>query len=153
MSSATKSRANAELAVPRKLLFSYLEEAKAQLARRRAVVGTRIREAREAKRLLQKELALRVHVEPQTISNWERGVTAPDFDKLELLGLELDQPVAYFLVSDDDERTGPPASQAQIQEVLEAVSALRGDVEHLREHVEALREEQPQATQGRRRGR
>lgn len=97
MSNASRSEANAPLAAPTRLLQTYMEEAAAKLTRRREIVGDRIREARERKGWLQKELAQRVHVEPQTVSNWERGVTTPDLDKLDLLARELDLVAADFL--------------------------------------------------------
>lgn len=105
-----------------------MEEAAAKLARRRAIVGDRIREARERKNLLQKELAVRVHVEPQTVSNWERGVTAPDLDKLDLLARELDTTVAFFLVEPAVE-----ASRADewrlVREELAGMAAALGRIE------------------------
>jgi transcriptional regulator with XRE-family HTH domain len=97
MSITSETRANALLAVPRKLLDDYLTQAAEQIARRRMVVGEQIRKAREAKHWKQKELAVRVHVEPQTISNWERGVRVPDWEKIEILARELDQPLTYFV--------------------------------------------------------
>jgi transcriptional regulator with XRE-family HTH domain len=129
MSRATSSLATAELAVPRRLLLTYIEEAQAQLARRREIVGDRIREARNAKGWLQKELARRVHVEPQTVSNWERGVSTPDLDKLDLLAEVLEQPVSYFLVSPAED---PPEPAGPIAERLAGVeaelAALRGEI-------------------------
>lgn len=125
-----------------------MEEAAARLARRREIVGDRIKEARTAKGLLQKELAGRVHVEPQTISNWERGVSTPDFDKLELLARELDQVVSFFLVGPEDVSVGDtanPASAAAIEEVLEQVAAVRKELGSLRELVEALRADLPRS--------
>jgi transcriptional regulator with XRE-family HTH domain len=106
-------RANAALAIPRKLLDGYLREAAARLAQRRDIVGTRIREAREAKGWLQKDLAGRVHVEPQTISNWERSVTTPDFDKLEILARELGQPVAFFVSESGADEANDQVSPGQ----------------------------------------
>lgn len=142
MSSTTKLEANASLAIPTRLLHNYLEEAAAKLAQRREIVGDRIREAREHKGMLQKELARRVHVEPQTVSNWERGVTAPDLDKLELLGRELDREVAYFLIAPET----AAAQTDQLQEVLRQVEATRDEVRGLRTLVEELLEGLAQAS-------
>ena len=113
MSRTSVTGANAQLAAPRKLLDDYLREATSRLARRRQVVGDRIREAREAKGWLQKTLAARVHVEPQTVSNWERGVSTPDLEKLEMVARELGQPLAYF-VSEE------PVSQPVVEATEEA---------------------------------
>ena len=49
MSNSNDMQANAALVAPRKLLVSYLEEAATKLARRREIVGERIRQAREGK--------------------------------------------------------------------------------------------------------
>lgn len=57
MSRTSDTRANALLAVPRKLLDSYLTEAANQLAARREILGTRIRQAREERRWLQKGIS------------------------------------------------------------------------------------------------
>jgi transcriptional regulator with XRE-family HTH domain len=100
MSRTNETRANALLAVPRKLLDDYLRQASEQLARRRMILGQQIRAAREAKHWKQKDLAARVHVEPQTISNWERNVRVPDWEKLELLARELGEPVTDPEVSE-----------------------------------------------------
>jgi transcriptional regulator with XRE-family HTH domain len=143
MSSATKPEANASLAAPTRLLLTYMEEAAAKLARRREIVGDRIREARERKGWLQKELAGRVHVEPQTVSNWERGVTTPDLDKLAILARELDQEVADFLVE--------PAVEASREEdwrVLREELAGMGAALARIEELLRLREPPPHAQDG-----
>jgi transcriptional regulator with XRE-family HTH domain len=90
---------------------------------RRGIVGTRIRKAREAKGLLQKHLAGRVHVEPQTISNWERSVTSPDLDMLTLIARELEQPLTYF-VSEPDEVSPDPAMAAEVADIRVVVNAM-----------------------------
>lgn len=128
MSRTSETSANAQLAVPRKLLDSYLREAASRLARRRNVVGDRIREAREAKAWLQKTLAARVHVEPQTVSNWERGVSTPDLDKLEMLARELDRPISFFVAEEatEVEPAGLAAEVAAQRRLLEAIAAALG---------------------------
>lgn len=153
MSRANPKSANASLVVPRRLLLNYMEEAQALLARRREIVGDRIRNAREKKGWLQKELARRVHVEPQTVSNWERGVTTPDLDKLEALGRELDHPVSYFLLSPEEEKVGDSASAAEIQRLRERVEDVHAEVREVRGLVERLLEDPPQASPRRRQGR
>lgn len=126
------TEANAPLAVSRRLLHTYMEEVAAKVASRRRVVGERIREARESKGWLQKELAARVHVEPQTVSNWERGVTAPDLDKLEIIARELGRDVAYFV-------TEPEAESARDDEL----HALREELAEVRGMVAQLLDQQP----------
>lgn len=115
MSITSETRANALLAVPRKLLDDYLTQAAEQIARRRMVVGEQIRKAREAKHWKQKELAVRVHVEPQTISNWERGVRVPDWEKIEILARELDQPLTYFVSEESAAAIPDPEAVAGVE--------------------------------------
>ena len=55
-----------------------------------AVIGQNIREARTARRWTQSELALKVGVESQTISNLERGLYPPSWKTLRALALALE---------------------------------------------------------------
>lgn len=66
-----------------------------------ASLGPKIRRARKAKRWKQKHLAAAVHVEPITVSRWERGVSKPDLDTLEVVAEALDKPVSYFVTPDE----------------------------------------------------
>lgn len=143
MSITSETRANALLAAPRKLLDDYLMQAAEQIARRRMVVGEQIKRAREAKRWKQKELAVRVHVEPQTISNWERGVRVPDWEKIEILARELDQPISYFVADASENGVEPRVSVEQFEE-------LSGKVDRI---LALLEPEDPQADQGSETGR
>lgn len=129
MSITSETRANALLAVPRKLLDNYLMQAADQMARERMVVGEKIKKAREAKRWKQKDLAVRVHVEPQTISNWERGVRVPDWDKLEILARELEQPLSYFVTEEQLEATSDDRLRQIVREELEGVLQILGRIE------------------------
>jgi HTH-type transcriptional regulator/antitoxin HipB len=54
------------------------------------VIGQNIREARRARAWTQKELALKVGVESQTISNLERGVYQPSWKTLHSLAEALE---------------------------------------------------------------
>jgi len=122
------------------------------LARRRAVVGARIREAREAKGWFQKELAARVHVEPQTVSNWERGQSTPDFDKLELLAQVLERPLTFFLLTGDEDGGQAGLDVPTAEKLLAEIRALRRDLQPLLDVVQELRQARAPATQGERRG-
>jgi transcriptional regulator with XRE-family HTH domain len=128
MSIASVPTANALLVAPSRLLRLYLEEAAATMAMRREVLGGRIREARLAKGWKQKRLAAAVHVEPQTVSNWERGMTTPDLDVLELVAEALDVEVAWLL----RDPVSQAAEEASIARVLETVGTLLEEVRELR---------------------
>ena len=53
-------------------------------------IGSRIRAAREAKKMTQEKLAERLGVSPQAVSTWETGNILPDTDHLLALAGELD---------------------------------------------------------------
>lgn len=97
------------------------------MAQRKKLVGARIKQARKAKRpiMLQKELALAVHVEPQTISNWERGVSEPDLAKLERVAQVTGKPLGFF-VSEDGETI---VSADQTATLLTEIHVLRAQAE------------------------
>ena len=46
------------------------------------LLAANIREAREALRLTQTDVAARLYVTPQTVSKWENGVASPDLSNL-----------------------------------------------------------------------
>lgn len=59
--------------------------------------GSRIKKFRKQKKLTQKQLADRVHVSSQVISNWERSYTTPDSDDIKSLSIALDCSVSQLL--------------------------------------------------------
>lgn len=71
-------------------------------------IGKRLAEIRKSKKLKQMELAERLNVSQQVISNIERGVTAPDIEQLkkiaDIYNISLDQLVGReFLGADADD--------------------------------------------------
>ena len=70
-------------------------------------LGDRIKTARKATGLTQKELADKINVGNTTISNWEKGVSRPDADQIQVLCWALDVQPNFFLgkkqtLADDD---------------------------------------------------
>ena len=65
----------------------------------------RLRQAREKVGISQKELGIRVGIEPSSASSrmnhYEKGRHMPDYETLELLAKELDKPIAYFFCDKD----------------------------------------------------
>lgn len=59
--------------------------------------GERIKELRKKMNLTQKQLAQKVHVSSQVISNWERGYSTPDSEDIKNLSIALDCAVDYLL--------------------------------------------------------
>jgi len=74
--------------------------------KKEAVVAARLREARTAAGLSQRELGVRAGLDPSgaspRINQYERGKHTPDTSTLAKLGQVLDVPVAYFFAAEDD---------------------------------------------------
>lgn len=134
------TKANARLDTIRTLPHRYLRELEHKMAEQQRELGRRIRDAREAKGWLQKDLARACHVEPVTVSRWERGVTAPDLNTIERIAAALDQPITYLVSS-----TRTPAAAldeaAVRQMVREEVEGAIADVEKMLRRL--LRQEPP----------
>lgn len=74
----------------------------AQLKR---VIGIRVKTARKNQHISQSALAEKVGRTKETISNIERGLTAPTIETLERLGKALDVPLVEFFEGYDSTRT------------------------------------------------
>lgn len=61
------------------------------------MISERIKEQRKKMRYTQKQLADKVNVSPQVISNWERGYTEPSADDINKLAEKLDCTSDYLL--------------------------------------------------------
>ena len=59
--------------------------------------GDRIKELRKKANFTQKQLASKVHVSSQVISNWERGYSTPDSEDVKKLAETLDCSIDYLL--------------------------------------------------------
>ena len=64
-------------------------------------VGDRIKQLRKSLHLTQKQLADKVKVSPQVISNWEREYTEPGSEDIKLLSEALKQSADYILGEKD----------------------------------------------------
>lgn len=138
------------MADPRILLHEVLESASEAARERKRALGARIRAARVARGWKQRELAAAIHVEPITVSRWERGQHSPELDLLGRVADALDQPPAYFLP--EDPLLVPPspefeavvaamavqvtAIQAQLDWITAAVERLEGAVERIEADVD-----------------
>lgn len=119
----------ARIARPRMMLDRYMREAAEALALRQMELGQRIRKARKDKGWKQKHLAEAVHVEPITVSRWERGQHTPDLDTLEVIAHETGQPLSFFL--------DPPPIQPSAD--LDArLAAIESELKALRQVLEGL---------------
>ena len=72
-----------------------------------------LRQRRKAIKLTQEQLAERVHVSRQTISNWETGRANPDYEMLKLLSDVLETPLTELLGVEEEAPTETPAPEAE----------------------------------------
>lgn len=116
---------------------------------RRKAIGAQIRAARDLKGWKQKELARRVSVEPQTVSNWERGITLPDMELLAIVARETDQEIAFF-VRDAATQRAEAASVGEIADMMrklvEDVGQLRSGQDEIGQRIGRLEARESEAT-------
>ena len=94
-----------------------------------------IRAARQEKRWKQKQLAAAVHVEPLTVSRWERGQHMPDLDTLGLVAKATGKDLSYFIGEAAAQSDGPAGAWdavfAKLDEVLARLAQLEAAVSKL----------------------
>lgn len=129
---ASQRVANTSLSIPRRLLEGYLQEAAAAVTERQRKLGEKIKQARDDKRWKQKQLAAAVHVEPMTVSRWERGANAPDVDTLELVAEATGKPLTFFF----EEDAGDEAAEATLTEAVERAEAAARRAEEAAARIE-----------------
>jgi transcriptional regulator with XRE-family HTH domain len=86
-------------------------------AQKRDGVGARLRTARRAAGLTQKQLAEALGVESITVSRWERGVTVPSLSRLRRIA-EVTETTVSDLVRAPDAMSGQAAEIAALREEL-----------------------------------
>lgn len=116
--------------------------------------GKKIREARKAAGLTQRELATKINVSNTSISNWEKDLSRPDPDTIQHLCWALNVQPNYFfaievsekpLINDDEElteyiqmlKTRPEcrmlfqlsknATKEDVEKAVRIIEALRGE--------------------------
>ena len=67
-----------------------------------AKIGPRLARVRKLRNMTQGQLAERVGVTKQTISNYENGVRMPDFETLDAISIALNTTLSYLIGSSDD---------------------------------------------------
>ena len=77
--------------------------------------GNRLRVARKAKQLTQKELAARINAAHNSISNWENDQNLPDHDTILRLCRELDVQPNYFFSIDSLSETTDYCTEQEIE--------------------------------------
>lgn len=66
------------------------------------IVGENLKAIRKKKGISQEELAGRLNVTRQTVSNWERGAAYPDIDMLKMIAEQLEVEVTRIIYSDSE---------------------------------------------------
>lgn len=99
-------------------------------------VGVRIRAARKDAGLTQDQLAGMIDKSVETISNLERGHTAPSLETLGLVAKALEQPAEWFLSGFSDRRNSG-ATNALRTEIEVLISGM--DENELRQIVDIAR--------------
>lgn len=90
-------------------------------------IGEKIRELRLEKELLQRELAERIHIAPNTISQFETGTANPSYDVLIALCDFFEVSTDYLLGREDDfgnVSIPAPSMSADAQELLRIFESL-----------------------------
>ena len=77
------------------------------------MVGKNIRRLREAKGMTQEQLAEKLNVTRQAVSNWENEKTQPDIDTLHKISQELDASIEELIYG-----TKPRSATTVIQQVV-----------------------------------
>jgi transcriptional regulator with XRE-family HTH domain len=136
--------ANTALTIPRRLLDEYLSKAAEAMASKSEDLGQRIKVAREDQGWKQKELARAVHVEPMTVSRWERGINTPDLETLRLIAQATHKPQSYFVEERkvaqtteqllDDLRQNQEDAIGLLRELVVAVDELKESIRSLDDH-------------------
>ena len=87
-------------------------------------IGTNIKKLRTAAGLTQDQLAERLYVTRQTVSNWERGISRPDLDQLEVIAGALGANVTTLLYGDRPPMALPSKWRVFVTVLLLGLAAL-----------------------------
>ena len=64
-------------------------------------IGKLISDLRKERNITQDDLAARLQITKQTISNYERGIRRPSYEALEAIADVLNVPMSFFLTKDE----------------------------------------------------
>ena len=112
-------------------------------------VGARLRTARRAAGLTQKQLAEKLEVESITVSRWERGVTSPSLPRLRRIA-EITETTVSDLVRSADSASAQAVELAALREELAETRELVDRVARALERLAPPRssEDAPRASRG-----
>ncbi len=94
------------------------------------IIGSRIKEQRKKMRFTQLQLAQKISVSPQVISNWERGYTDPSGEDIAGLSEALSCPSDYLLgkTNDTSIKENNKLSSKDERDVAKRMDELREDL-------------------------
>jgi transcriptional regulator with XRE-family HTH domain len=101
----------------------YVQEAVVVVSERAKAIGSQIAAARNDKHWKQKQLAAAVHVEPVTVSRWERGQHVPSYETLELIAEATEKTLSFFL-PEDDVKNAESGSDAEVIARLDRIEGM-----------------------------
>lgn len=90
-------------------------------------IGLRVKLARQARGLTQAQLAEAIGKAFETVSNIERGKTAPSFETLHQIAIGLDLPLRDFF--DEEEDAGLSTLRLRLSEQLQTLSRGMSDAQ------------------------
>ncbi|MDH6351879.1 transcriptional regulator with XRE-family HTH domain [Brevibacillus sp. 1238] len=103
-------------------------------------VGQRIKRLRKQKGWTQQQLAKRVNVSPQVVSNWEREYTPLDHDDIAKLALILETKADYILFGKDDPSPPDKEKHLEVNDPRIGLAFITGGEDLSEEEVEYLKE-------------
>lgn len=86
-------------------------------------MGTKIKNARTAKGMTQKDLASQVHVTDKAVSKWERGLCFPDMSNLETLAGALGMKMTDLLTDSSVKESEEEKAETSLKEAVQLVKA------------------------------
>lgn len=101
-------------------------------------LGSVIREARNARRLTQAELAAQVGASEVSVSNWERGTTTPEYPNRVKLANVLQIPVSKLLEADNPASTAVGESSTESSIPTDEFSSQGAELQNFVEHIQSF---------------
>lgn len=95
----------------------------------RPIQAIRLRDLRRKQKLSQLDLALKLNVSNQVISNWERNYSTPDLESITTLSNIFDVDSDYLLgISDIEKKNLPPKVESpEVKELIDMYNELSSE--------------------------
>jgi transcriptional regulator with XRE-family HTH domain len=96
-------------------------------------IGKKIRELRRGKDINQTQLAEKIKVTPQSISQYEKGIAVPSVEKMTELAIFFGVGTSYFTSETSDSLEEPKADNQLLEEMQTTLDYLKGQIDILNE--------------------